>query len=308
MPAIPDKQAVLGVLRRVLGLANVLLLVVFCGCLAKWTWHFVGPDGKPPLPPPDISKQAAQLQGQMAGIFFASEDGDANQQAEEPLNVTLVGVFSGPKGFAVVRANDRMEAVVVGDEIVPGAVLAGIKPRAIEVERDGQTQEIALAAASGGGAAAPAANADTAAVDPTTGATGEVQDPSVSTDATASAATGPAATGPVGLATVHIGHTRVFFTSRELAAAVQKLSPQALFGPVQEDKRGGWQLRHVMPDSPAYWIGLRSRDVLTAIDGAPIQDASQIYALQQKLQQTGKFEIAGRRAGKPLTLVYTTEE
>lgn len=304
MAALPDKQAVLAVLRRVLGLANLLLLVVFCSCLAKWTWRFAGPDSKPPLPPPDISKQAAQLKGQMAGIFFASEDGDPNQQAEVPLNVTLVGVFSGPKGFAVVRANDRMEAVVVGDEIVPGAVLAGIKPRAIEVERDGQSQEIVLAAAAGGGAAVQAADGDTAAVDPTTGTTGEVQDNSVSTDA------GPptAAAGPVGLVTVHIGHTRVFFTSRELAAAVQKLSPQALFGPVQEDKGGGWLLRHVMPDSPAYWIGLRSRDVLTSIDGAPIQDASQIYALQQKLQQTGKFEIAGRRAGRPLTLVYTTEE
>jgi hypothetical protein len=71
------------------------------------------------------------------------------------------------------------------------------------------------------------------------------------------------------------------------------------------DKVGGvtgLRMLGVRPGSVAGAIGLKSGDVLSAIDGEPIKTAQQLLDLYAKLDQTDKVELQGTRAGKPLAV------
>src|SRR6185436_6027025 len=56
----------------------------------------------------------------------------------------------------------------------------------------------------------------------------------------------------------------------------------------------------VTADSIALAIGLRTGDVLTAIDGEPLRNLDQLLGLYARLDQLNAVELSGTRAGKPL--------
>jgi len=56
----------------------------------------------------------------------------------------------------------------------------------------------------------------------------------------------------------------------------------------------------VTADSIALAIGLRTGDVLTAIDGEPLKNLDQLLGLYARLDQLNAVELSGTRAGKPL--------
>ena len=56
----------------------------------------------------------------------------------------------------------------------------------------------------------------------------------------------------------------------------------------------------VTADSVALAIGLRTGDVLTAIDGEPLKNLDQLLGLYARLDQLNLVELSGTRAGKPL--------
>ena len=71
------------------------------------------------------------------------------------------------------------------------------------------------------------------------------------------------------------------------------------------DKNGavsGLRLLGVRPGSVAAAIGLKSNDVLAAIDGEQIKTAQQLLDLYAKLDQTDKVELQGTRGAKPLAV------
>ncbi|MCX5745351.1 MAG: PDZ domain-containing protein [Proteobacteria bacterium] len=73
----------------------------------------------------------------------------------------------------------------------------------------------------------------------------------------------------------------------------------------QLDERGdldGLKLVGVRSDSAPAAIGLRSGDILGAIDGVPIKTAQQMIDLYSKLDQLDTVELQGLRAGKPLRI------
>src|SRR5262245_60704244 len=56
----------------------------------------------------------------------------------------------------------------------------------------------------------------------------------------------------------------------------------------------------VTADSIANAIGLRTGDVLSAIDGEPLKNLDQLLNLYVRLDQLNQVELSGTRAGKPL--------
>nr|HEX4315230.1 hypothetical protein [Kofleriaceae bacterium] len=64
----------------------------------------------------------------------------------------------------------------------------------------------------------------------------------------------------------------------------------------------GLRLGGVTPSSVPAAFGLRSNDVLTTIDGAPIRTANQVLELYANIDQASSVELGGTRAGKPLAL------
>ncbi|MDQ3370735.1 MAG: PDZ domain-containing protein, partial [Myxococcota bacterium] len=64
----------------------------------------------------------------------------------------------------------------------------------------------------------------------------------------------------------------------------------------------GVRLLGVRGGSVAAALGLKSNDLISAIDGQPIKNAQQLLDLYAKLDQVSAVELAGTRAGKPLTL------
>jgi hypothetical protein len=74
--------------------------------------------------------------------------------------------------------------------------------------------------------------------------------------------------------------------------------------PVTTDgKLDGLRLIGVRPGSPAAALGLKSRDVLQAINGDRIESANTLLGFYAQLDALSTVELAGTRDGKPLTLV-----
>jgi hypothetical protein len=64
----------------------------------------------------------------------------------------------------------------------------------------------------------------------------------------------------------------------------------------------GIKLMGVRPSSVAAKIGLKSMDVISAIDGEPIKTAQSVLDLYAKLDKLNGVEVQGTRAGKPLAI------
>jgi S1-C subfamily serine protease len=62
----------------------------------------------------------------------------------------------------------------------------------------------------------------------------------------------------------------------------------------------GVRLGRVRADSIQDALGLRSGDILNAINGTPLKTLDQLLDLYARLDQLGAVELSGTRSGKPL--------
>lgn len=89
---------------------------------------------------------------------------------------------------------------------------------------------------------------------------------------------------------------------RELVAGGGRGAGAAASPVVQKGEVMGLRLRGVRPTSSAAAIGLRSGDLLSAIDGQPIKTMEQMLDLYGKLDKLDGLELQGTRMGKPLSV------
>jgi S1-C subfamily serine protease len=64
----------------------------------------------------------------------------------------------------------------------------------------------------------------------------------------------------------------------------------------------GIRMLGVRPSSVAAALGLKSNDVIGAIDGEQIKNVQQLLDLYAKLDNINAVELTGTRGGKPLAL------
>jgi hypothetical protein len=89
---------------------------------------------------------------------------------------------------------------------------------------------------------------------------------------------------------------------RDLVSGAVKPGRARVIPVTQDGKLTGLRLTGVRPGSPAAAMGLRSGDVLEAVNGKQIESANTLLELYAQLDQLGTVELDGSRAGKPLTL------
>jgi len=87
---------------------------------------------------------------------------------------------------------------------------------------------------------------------------------------------------------------------RELVSAGARPGGPRFLPIVQGGEVKGVQLSAVRSGSILFELGLRDRDTLSAIDGAPLKALDQLLDIYAKLDQLSAVELSGTRGGRPL--------
>ncbi|MEO7093979.1 MAG: PDZ domain-containing protein, partial [Polyangiales bacterium] len=89
---------------------------------------------------------------------------------------------------------------------------------------------------------------------------------------------------------------------RELVSGAAKPGKMRMMPIVKDGDVKGVRLFGVTAGTPAFAIGMKNSDIISAIDGEPIKTAQQLLDLYAKLDQLTSVELQGTRAGKPLAI------
>jgi type II secretory pathway component PulC len=110
--------------------------------LARWTWILFAPHSLVVLPPkPDVD---GSVTNSLFGIAAVSSVAAVNNDAALG-NVHLVGVFSGKKGFAVLKIDDKTQrGVALGEDVIKGAKLVEVAVDHVLIEYNGMRQRVNL--------------------------------------------------------------------------------------------------------------------------------------------------------------------
>lgn len=89
---------------------------------------------------------------------------------------------------------------------------------------------------------------------------------------------------------------------RELVNSAAQPGKMRMTPIVKDGEVKGVRVFGVRAGTPAFAIGMKNSDVISAIDGEPIKTAQQLLDLYAKLDQLASVELQGTRAGKPLVI------
>jgi type II secretion system protein C len=190
-----------------------------------------------------------------------------------PADLKLIGVVTAQDpalSVAVLQqADGRTRAAAIG-EIAFGARVVALGEGSVTIEVGGQSRVLRLA---GGTVAAPASEAPPP-----------------------SAAPAAAAPAPVNLPKQEL--------DRRLAADMSRILAETTLVPVSEDgKIVGFRLARVPDGTLLTEVGLRAGDVLTEINGTPIDGLPTLLGLWTRLQGESHVNAVVLRDGKPVPLV-----
>ena len=89
---------------------------------------------------------------------------------------------------------------------------------------------------------------------------------------------------------------------RELVSGAARPGKLRVMPLVKGGEVQGVRVFGVAPGTPAFAIGMKNGDTISAIDGDPIKTAQQLLDLYAKLDKLDGVELQGLRAGKPLAI------
>lgn len=125
-------------------LLQAILFAIGGLLLARWAWQFFAPTSLE-LPSKVEQPPSMQLSTVLSAHWFKPATGQIII-ATPPVNFKLVGIYastSSKPGFAIFQlADGKQRAVLLNQEIQPGIILQEIKPDAVEVGQQGNTQKL----------------------------------------------------------------------------------------------------------------------------------------------------------------------
>jgi general secretion pathway protein C len=272
--------------RLALVLAAVLALLI-AWSLVRLAWLVVdGPRVDPaPMPPVPRALPQGAANGDFRWELFGSsaETVRTDRLAQAPatsLSLRLKGVVAaGAGGYAIIAGDGGEDRVYrVGDELDGGARVEAIEARRVLIERDGRTEALELDTAQ------PASAATTR-----TGARG-------------------GATEPAQLAGI-----RGLDSPRGISGGVASLPEAAAMGrgnlqelagaiSVLPVSGGGFRVRPGRDARLFNDLGLQVNDVVTAINGQPLESEDDVQALFADIMRRGEIAITVNRQGREMTL------
>lgn len=268
-----------------------LAVLIATWLLVRMVWLVVsGPevDAAPVPPVPRIAQTAAQ-----AGEFRWQLFGQSQSLATPVRPITtvsrsslrLMGVVSGADGYAMIAESGGAEAVFrVGDELPDGSQLRAIEPNQVVLSANGQDEILPLdrdrvsPGSAPGARATPTARADIGSSLP--GLRGFQAPTGIS------AASMPELARTSGL---------------DLNAMASGLSVMPVRG-------GGFRLRAGQNAALFARLGLQVNDIVTAVNGQPLQSEDQVQALFADVLQRGEVAITITRQGREMVLRPDLEE
>jgi general secretion pathway protein C len=185
-------------------------------------------------------------------------------------------------GLAMIAEPGEPErAYRVGDVLPGGAVLEAVRPGDVLLRRDGVQESLALARAEG------LAGTSRAAAPPVAAAAGAVEQV-------------PGAGFLVGMPAFG---SPDFETDRaQRAPLLAALAAEAQLFPVLEGGRVTGVRLGVRDPAVLAPLGLENGDIITAVDGIPVDGPERLPELQQRLEQGGRLSLSVRRGALDLTL------
>lgn len=264
-----------------------LLTLAVVWLLVRLIWLFVvGPQVDPdPVPPIPRITQSANLDQPFEHALFGASD-----QLSRPRPVVatatgsrlrLLGMMSGGSGgFAVIAdASGDEDVYRPGDELPDGSVLEAIEAQRVIIDRNGEREALDL--------------------DRERPSTGPVRSASRPTSSAPVAASIPGLRGFDSGA----GASAASFTGRGSAADgrldATGLARQISVMPVAG---GGFRVRPGRDARLFAELGLQINDIVTAVNGQPLQSENDARALFADVMRRGEVAITVTRQGRELTL------
>lgn len=256
-----------------------LLVVAVAATLAQITWLALpaAPDAAPasaapvaaprPQAAPDGLTQAAALH--LFGTADTTPELAAVDAPDTRLNLTLRGIFADPQGqysYALIVGPDLEERHYREGAAVAGDVrIRSILADRVILERNGRLETLRL----------PQDRLETAAPD-----------------------TAAASAAPLG--------QRLSSLRRDLLGQPQNLGKLVGIQPVSSDGRlHGYRLQPRQEAELFRQAGLQAGDVVTEINGIPVNDTARLGTLMQQLANAGTLQLTVERGGRPLAVTLS---
>jgi general secretion pathway protein C len=258
------------------GTALTAILVVALGLqLAWWGWHFLLP--APTTAASNPGAGAATVDAALARKLFGGGDAEPTAEASAS-DIRLKGVFAVDGvtlSAAVVNWSGKDQAVRMGQELMKGATLAEVHADYIVVARNGGRERIEL---------------DKFRVTTATAPNAQSRNPNASFRLNVTAAGG--------------GYS---LSRQELNNVLQDPRQMEFLGQIGVAPGGGVRVDGAGANTLAGKLGLQSGDVISAVNGQPVNSAGDLARLYSQFNTLSAVRVEVKRAGSPTVLNYTIQ-
>lgn len=276
--------------RTIRWISNTLALALALALglqLAWWAWRFIVPPWRGAAPANAVAAASPLALGRQ---LFGDRDAPTVASAASPANaggVRLKGVFAvdgRTLSAAVVNLGGRDQTVRLNQELSPGLKLVEVAPEYIVLNRAGARERVELDRFD---ARARTGSAGTAGIGTT-------------------AAAGPAPTS-FRLNVANTGANSFSLSRQELNTVLQDSRQMNFLGRIGPAPSGGVRVEDAPPGSLSAKLGLQAGDVITNINGQPINSPGDLARLYAQFATIGNVNAEVRRGGAPVTLSYAIQ-
>lgn len=243
--------------------------------LAWWGWHFLSP---PHSVAPSATPATANDDIALARNLFGKDDSPA-AAANTGGDIRLKGVFAVDGvtlSAAVVNLGAKDQMVRAGEEISKGVTLAEVAPDHIVISRSGAREKIALERYT-----PVAANASSPRTAPASGGF----------------RLNVSSTAPNGYS----------LSRQELNTVLQDPRQMEFLGRIGVAPGGGVRIDDAGANTLAGKLGLKAGDVISAINGQPVNSAGDLARLYSQFNTLASVRVEVKRGGAPTMLNYAIQ-
>ena len=253
------------------------LLLVLGWQLAWWAWHFIAPSLKA-APRADFGNTTAPLA--LGRQLFGDAGPTVTMAASNPqTGIRLKGVFAvdgKTLSAAVLNIGGRDLAVKMGQELSPGVTLAEVGTDYVNINRGGVRERVDLDRFENGGAKQAAAS------------------------------TLPATQFRLNVASS--GLNAYALSRQELNSVLGDPRQQVFFnGRMSAASGGGIRIEDAPGGSLLDKLGIKTGDVITAINGQPVNSQGDLVRLYTQFGSLASIRAEVRRGGAPVMLSYSIQ-
>jgi general secretion pathway protein C len=286
MPTLSTKM-----IERLATALTLVMVVVFATQLAWWGWHFLAP----PSSASAVAVNNAVDLAEARNLFGPAEPSPATPSAPAATqdsggNIRLKGVFAvdgKTPSVAVLSLGGRDMAVKLNDKISDGITLVDVQAEHIVITRNGVREKIELDRL--GLPASTAASATT---------TGSV----------ASSRINPNSNANFRLNVSSPSRNTYALSRGELNSVLQDPRQINFLGSITNASGGGVQVQDASPGTLANKLGLQPGDIITQINGQPVNGAGDLARFYGQFGTTSSVRAEVKRGGTPILLTYTINQ